>query len=97
MMTSKKIIKINIETVVKKTVGRKLHTYDTWNGDSMTITVEEVKEETDGVRFIGTNSCGSKSGIYVGKDYVKPLIRTGEAEKHNEVDHCDVRTTWSLK
>lgn len=52
MMTSKKIIKINIETVVKKTVG---------------------------------------------KDYVKPLIRTGEAEKHNEVDHCDVRTTWSLK
>lgn len=97
MMTERKIIKINIETVVKKTVGRKLQTYDTWNGDSMTITVEEVKEETDGVRFIGTNSWGGKSGIYVGKDYVKTLVKTGEAEKHNEVDHCDVRTTWSLK
>lgn len=97
MMTERKIIKINIETVVKKTAGRKLHTYDTWNGDSMTITVEEVKEETDGVRFIGTNSWGGKSDIYVGKDYVKTLVKTGEAEKHNEVDHCDVRTTWSLK
>lgn len=96
MMTSKKIIKINIETVIKKTVGRELHTYDTWNGDSMTITVEEVKEETDGVRFIGTNSWGGKSGIYVDKEFLKTLIKNGEAVKHNEIDHCDVRTTWSL-
>lgn len=33
MMTSKKIIKeIDIEMVIRKTVGRRLSTYDTWDG-----------------------------------------------------------------
>lgn len=97
MMTSKKIIKIDIERVINKTVGRRLSTYDTWNGSSMSIHIENAELQSDGVLFTGTDSWGGKSGILVSTDYVKPLIRTGEAEKHNEVDHCDVRTTWSLK
>lgn len=88
---------INIDYVIKKTVGHKLHTYDTWYGSSMTITVENAEQHSDSVVFTGTNSWGGKSGIYVNNECVKTLIRTGEAEKYNEVDHCDVRTTWSLK
>lgn len=92
-----KTSEISIEKVIAKTVGRKLHTYDTWNGSSMTITVENAEMQSNSVLFAGTNSWGGKSGIYVDKEFVKPLIKTGEAVKHNEVDHCDVRTTWSLK
>jgi hypothetical protein len=92
-----KTSEINIEKVTAKTVGRKLHTYDTWNGSSMTITVEAAELQTNSVLFTGTNSWGGKSGIYVNKEFVKSLIKTGEAVRHNEVDHCDVRTTWSLK
>ena len=92
-----KTSEINIEKVLAKTSGRKLHTYDTWNGSSMTITVESAEKHTDSVLFTGTNPWGGKSGIYVDNEFVKTLIKTGEAVKHNEVDHCDVRTTWSLK
>lgn len=92
-----KKLTIDIEVVRIKTIGRKLHTYDTWNGSSMTIHVENAELQYDSVLFTGTNSWGGKSGIYVDKDFVKPLIKNGEAVKHNEVDHCDVRTTWSLK
>ena len=92
-----KTSEISIEKVIAKTAGRKLHTYDTWNGSSMTITVENAEMQANSVLFTGTNSWGGKSGIYVDKEFVKPLIKTGEAVKHNEVDHCDVRTTWSLK
>lgn len=87
---------INIETILKKTVGRKLHTYDTWNGSSMTITVESAEQQSDGVLFTGTNPWGGKSGIYVYNEFVKQLVAKGKAEKHNEVDHCDVRTDWTL-
>lgn len=95
--TEAKTSEINIEKITAKTVGRKLHSYDTWNGSSMTITVETAELTSDSVLFKGANSWGNKSGIYVGKDYVKTLIKTGEAVRHNEIDHCDVRTTWTLK
>lgn len=88
-MTGKKII--------KATVGHKLHTYNTWDGSSTDITVEYSEMLSNSVLFTGTNAWGGKSDIYVDKDYIEQLIKTGEAVKHNEIDHCDVRTMWSLQ
>lgn len=78
-------------------IGRKLHTYDSWYGSSCTITIEDSEPETNGRRFTGTNSYGGKSGIYVPDDLLPKLIETGEAEMKQEIDHCTVRTTWTLK
>ena len=90
------IKEIDIERVIRKTVGRRLSTYDTWNGSSMSIHIENAELASESVLFTGTNSWGGKSGIYVDKEFLKTLIKNGEAVKHNEIDHCDVRTTWSL-
>lgn len=88
---------INIETILNKTIGSRLSTYETWNGSSKSIHIENAEQYSNSVFFTGTNPWGGQSGIYVDNEFVKQLIKTGEAVKHNEVDHCDVRTTWSLK
>lgn len=77
-------------------VGAKLHTYDSWNGSSCTITIEDSEPQTNGRRFTGTNSYGGKSEIYVPDNLLPKLIETGEAEMKQEIDHCTVRTTWTL-
>lgn len=77
-------------------IGRKLHTYDSWNGSSCCITIEEAEQETNAVRFIGTNSCRGKSEIYVDNELLPTLIKTGHAEESHEIDHCDVKRSWSL-
>nr|DAL02862.1 MAG TPA: hypothetical protein [Caudoviricetes sp.] len=87
----------NIASIIAATAGRKMFTYDSWDGSSMTITVESAEQISDSVLFTGSNSWGGKSGIYVNNDCVAQLILTGEAEHHNEVDHCDVRTKFTLK
>ena len=77
-------------------IGRKLHSYDSWNGSSCNITIETAEKTTDSVHFTGTNSYGGKSGIYVDNDLVQTLIQTGYAERRREIDHCSVKTTWKL-
>lgn len=77
-------------------VGKKLHTYDSWNGSSCTITIEYSEPESGGRRFIGANSYGGQSGIYVPDDMLASLIETGKAEATQEIDHCTVRKTWTL-
>ena len=77
-------------------IGRKLHTYDSWNGNSYYITIEGAEQETNAVRFIGTNSYGGKSGIYVDNELLPTLMKTGHAEETDEIDHCDVKRSWSL-
>lgn len=77
-------------------IGRKLLTYDSWNGSSCNITIEEAVQEADSVHFTGTNSYGGKSGIYVDNELLPTLIKTGRAERHQEIDHCDVRKSWKL-
>lgn len=78
------------------TIGRKMSIYDSWNGNSMTITVESAKQLSNSVLFTGSNSWGGKSGIYVNNDCISSLVLTGEAEYHNEIDHCDVITRFWL-
>ena len=92
-----KATEINIEKIMARTLGRKLHSYETWNGSATTIVVEHVEKLYDGVSFSGTNCWGGKSEIYVDMDFVKPLVRNGEAVKHNEIERCDVRTEWSFR
>lgn len=77
-------------------VGAKLHTYDSWDGSSCAITIEDSEPETNGRRFTGTNSYGGKSRIYVPDDLLPKLIETGEAEMRQEIDHCTVITKWML-
>ena len=77
-------------------IGRKLYSYDSWNGSSCNITIEEAKQDTDSVHFVGTNSYGGKSGIYVDNELLPTLIKTGEAERSREIDHCNVTTRWKL-
>lgn len=77
-------------------IGRKLHTYDSWAGSSCNITIEEAEQETNAVRFIGTNSYGGKSGIYVDNELLPTLIKTGHAEESHEIDHCNVKRSWNL-
>lgn len=60
-------------------IGRKLHTYDSWNGSSCSITIEEAEQE-----------------IYVDNELLPTLIKTGHAEESHEIDHCDVKRSWSL-
>lgn len=74
-----------------------MHTYDSWNGSSMTITVESAEQLSDSVLFTGTNAWGGKSGIYVNNDCIASLILIGEAEHHDEIERCDVRKNWTLK
>lgn len=78
-------------------VGAKLHTYDSWDGSSCTITIEDSEPEPNGRRFTGSNSYGGKSGIYVPDDLLPKLIETGEAEMKQEIDHCAVITKWTIK
>lgn len=77
-------------------IGRKLYTYDSWNGSSCNITIEGAEQESNSVRFTGTNSYGGKSGIYVDNELLPTLLKTGKAERSREIDHCDVKTSWSL-
>ena len=84
------------ESAYAELVGAKLHTYDTWNGNSCAITIEDSKPGANGRRFTGTNNYGGKSIIYVPDDLLPKLIKTGEAEMKQEIDHCTVKTKWML-
>lgn len=77
-------------------IGRKLLAYNSWNGSSCNITIEEVEQSGDEIQFTGTNSYGGKSGICVDKELIPTLIETGSAERRHEIDHCDVKKTWRL-
>lgn len=85
-----------IASIIAATVGRKLHTYDSWNGSSMTITVEDAEQLTDSVKFTGPNAWGGKSGIYVHNNCIVSLVLTGKAERYSTVDHCDVVERYEL-
>lgn len=87
----------NIESIAAATIGRKMHTYDSWNGSSMTITVESAEQLSNSVLFTGSNSWGGKSGIYVNNNCVAPLILNGKAEHHNKIERCDVCKEFTLK
>ena len=78
--------------------GKKMHIYESWNGSSMTIIVENVEIFTKSVLFSGTNSYwGGKSGIYVDIEYLDELLSKGCATKHNTIERCDVTTSWTIK
>lgn len=80
-------------------IGRKLHTYDSWNGSSTTIAIETIEHLVDhcSIKFTGTNSWGKEESVYIDECFIPELILTGEAERKQEIDHCDVRTTWTLQ
>ena len=96
--TGVKVRKLNFTDIDEALgyLGRKLYTYDSWNGSSCNITIEGAEQESNSVRFTGTNSYGGKSGIYVDNELLPTLIKTGKAERSREIDHCDVKTVWSL-
>lgn len=86
----------NLKSIIAATAGRKLHTYDSWNGSSMNITIEDAEQLTNSVKFTGPNAWGGTSGIYVDNDCIASLVLTGKAERHNTIDHCDVVTRYEL-
>ena len=86
-----------LEHLRKAVVGRSLFTYDSWNGSSMTITVEGVEILDKSIHFTGPNCWGNRSGIYVDKDSLEELIATGEATKYNTIERCNVQINWKLK
>lgn len=77
-------------------MGKKLHTYDSWNGSSMTIVVEKAELLSNSVLFSGTNNWSVKSGIYVNFEYLEELLYNGSASKHNQIERCDVVTRWTI-
>lgn len=85
-----------IASIIAATAGRKLHTYDSWNGSSMNITIEDAEQLTNSVKFTGPNAWGGKSGIYVYNDCIASLILTGKAERYDTIEHCDVVTRYEL-
>lgn len=85
------------ENPLQATIGKKLHNYDSWNGSSMTITIETYEVEPSGVRFIGSNAWGNKSGIFVADDEMNELLTTGHAEQERELEGCTTKETWDLK
>lgn len=85
-----------IASITAATAGRKLHTYDSWYGSSESITIEDVEQFTNSVKFTGTNAWGGKSEIYVYNDCIASLLLTGEAQHHNEIERCDIVTRYDL-
>lgn len=84
--------------ILKLTRGKKMRIYESWNGSSMTIIVENVEIFTKSVLFSGTNSYwGGKSGIYVDTEYLDELLSKGCSTKHNTIERCDVTTSWTIK
>lgn len=89
--------KLKERDILELVKGKKLYTYDSWGGSSMTISVEHVELFSDHALFSGINSWGGKSGISIDLQYLSELFNTGNVIKHNTIDHCDVKTTWTLK
>ena len=93
-----------LSVLTKHTLGRKLMSYSSWNGSSENIVVEEIQiiknsplsKKPDIALFIGRNHWGNKSGIYINLQCINDLLNCGNACKHEEIDHCDVVTRWSL-
>ncbi|WP_455636809.1 hypothetical protein [Parabacteroides sp.] len=83
--------------ILEFTKGKKLYTYDSWDGSSMVISVEHVEIFSDYALFSGINNWGNKSGIRIDLQYLSELLNTGSITKHNTIEHCDVKTTWTLK
>ena len=48
------------------------------------------------MRFTGKGDWERQTKIYVDNELIPTLIETGKAERHQEIDHCDVKTSWSL-
>lgn len=89
-------IKLSVTEILKTTKGKKLHTYDSWNGSSMTIVVEKAELLNNSVLFSGKNNWGGESGIYVDFEYLEELLDNGSASKHNQIERCDVVTNWKI-
>lgn len=77
-------------------IGRKLREFDSWYGITHTITIEAAQQLKDSVRFTGKGDWERQAEIYVDNELIPTLIETGKAERHQEIDHCDVKTNWSL-
>lgn len=90
-------VEATFEDLLQATIGKKLHNHDSWNGSSMTITIEDHTQEDNSVRFIGTNPWGGKSGIFVNKAELYELLTTGHAEHERELEGCTTKETWDLK
>ena len=96
LKSADKMNKWSLKELLELTRGKKLHTYDSWNGSSMTIVVEKAELLSNSVLFSGTNYWGGKSGIYVDFEYLEELLSNGSASKHNQIERCDVVTNWTI-
>lgn len=88
--------KTDADKLLKITKGKKIHTYNSWNGSSDDIVVENIDILTNSIHFFGTNNWGGKSGIYVDVKCLDELLSKGKAMKHNTIDGCDVKTLWTI-
>lgn len=82
--------------LLKRTKGKTLYSYDSWDGSSMTIVVEKVDLLNDSALFTGKNHWGGISGIYVELEYLKELLDKGCESRHNTIERCDVVTSWKI-
>lgn len=73
-------------------IGKQLHVYDSWYGDSRKITIRKAEKSGNRVRFTETDN----NLISVPEEYIQDLLQTGYAEYVTEVDHCNVTTRWNL-
>lgn len=89
--------KRNADKILKLTRGKKMYTYDSWNGNSMSIIIESVEIFTDSILFSGKNNWGGKSGIYVNMEHLDELLSNGSATKHNTIERCDIVTSWTIQ
>ena len=78
--------------------GMTISSYDSWNGDHMTLKVEciTITDDASEIRFAGRNRWGTMSVIYIPINKVDELIETGRATKSTTIDHCNVSKEWCI-
>lgn len=79
------------------TIGLKLHYYDGWYGNCTDITVESVSEKQDCIVFSGETKWGKEKSIWVNKEHIDQLLKTGRCEHHNEIERCDIENRYQFE
>lgn len=59
--------------------------------------MDKVELLSDSAFFSGTNHWGGESGIYVDLRYLEELLDKGRSSKHNQIERCDVVTSWIIE
>ena len=78
--------------------GKEISSYDGWNGDHKTITIDGISfcKESNEIIFTGKGYRGNEQKVYVPILIVDELMEKGKASATYEIDHCVIRKEWEF-